>query len=191
MSKKQRKPEQNNRQLRIIEVQLFTPTARRYPHFDYEEMCKELGLEISKQKETAESNSFHDQDAEEIVRRLEAKYGTQTVVSLPSTSKKSRKKTKKAIKFAPEDVMDKGLGYDLEDDFIDDEQAYDEWVPTTMDTAKRGHYVNKGPLEFRQIDFDQTTSEEDEEKVGEEESNGMRRETSILEADEEEAMNGE
>ncbi|KAL3110539.1 hypothetical protein niasHT_020010 [Heterodera trifolii] len=58
-------------------------------------------------------------------------------------------------------------------------------------TAKRGHYVNKGPLEFRQIDFDQTTSEEDEEKVGEEESNGMRRETSILEADEEEAMNGE
>ena len=22
-----------------------------------------------------------------------------------------------------------------------------------MDTAKRGHYVNKGPLEFRQLDF--------------------------------------
>lgn len=27
-----------------------------------------------------------------------------------------------------------------------------------MDTAKLGHYVNKGPLEFRQVDLDATSS---------------------------------
>jgi len=28
-----------------------------------------------------------------------------------------------------------------------------------MDTLKHGHYVNKGPLEFRQLDIETSTSE--------------------------------
>uniref|UniRef100_A0A914H2F0 Hpc2-related domain-containing protein n=1 Tax=Globodera rostochiensis TaxID=31243 RepID=A0A914H2F0_GLORO len=191
MPKRQRKAEED-RHLRVIEVKLFPPTSRRYPRFDYEEIRKELGLEevmeMEGGKEVGGKSAFHDQDAEEIVRRLEAKYGTRTVVSLPPTSKKSGKKSKKTIKFAPEDVMDKGLGYDLEDDFIDDEQAYDEWVPTTMDTAKRGHYVNKGPLEFRQIDLDATTS-----SSASDENNATAGEASIFDGDgdEEEPMEAE
>lgn len=37
---------------------------------------------------------------------------------------------------------------------------YDEWVPSTMDTAKQGYYVNKGVLEFRQIDTGTNSSDD-------------------------------
>lgn len=118
----------------------------------------------SEEKDDEQTEQFRDRDAEEIVRRLEAKYGTQTLSMSTSTTSvasglgtKKAKKRKKGLKFAVEDVIDKGLGYVQEDDFIDDSEPYDEWVPTTMDTAKRGHYVNMGPLEFRHLDEDAST----------------------------------
>jgi hypothetical protein len=40
-----------------------------------------------------------------------------------SVGLKIAKRSKKVRKFAPEDVMDKGLGYVQEDDFIDDTEA--------------------------------------------------------------------
>ena len=81
---------------------------------------------------------------------------------MSSAAAPKKAKNKKLHKFAPEDVIDKGLGYNQEDDFIDDTEAYDEWVPTTMDTAKRGHYVNKGPLEFRQLSVSTSSSSSSE-----------------------------
>ncbi|CAK5089387.1 unnamed protein product [Meloidogyne enterolobii] len=156
---KKKNPAEKECSLRVIDFKLFPSTSRNYPRFDFEQVCRELNFD-SKQTDVNNCDGFHDRDAEEIVRRLEAKYGTGTLnFSSPTTGSKKLKKNKKPLKFVPEDVMDKGLGYVQEDDFIDDTEAYDEWVPTTMDTLKHGHYVNKGPLEFRQLDIETSTSE--------------------------------
>lgn len=59
-------------------------------------------------------DELRDPDAEAIVKRLEAVYGTGKVGDV---------KKRKNVRFAPEDVMDKGIGYDLSDTFIDDSEA--------------------------------------------------------------------
>ncbi|KAI1715316.1 HPC2 and ubinuclein domain-containing protein [Ditylenchus destructor] len=156
--------------LTVIELKLFTPTSSSYPSFDYEEIKKNLGIS---EEEATEDDPFRDFDADELVKRLEAKYAN-------TYSKKGKKKK---IRFAPEDVMDKGMGYDLSDAFIDDAEAYDEWVPSTMDTAKRGYYINKGLLEFRQLDdsASEVSDDDEESKNAKKQSNrGRKRKTAPI-----------
>uniref|UniRef100_A0A668A6S5 Ubinuclein-1-like n=1 Tax=Myripristis murdjan TaxID=586833 RepID=A0A668A6S5_9TELE len=69
-----------------------------------------------------------------IVRKLEEKYGGNT------------KKMKDRI----QDLVDIGYGYDDEDSFIDNSEAYDEFVPASITTKYGGFYVNSGLLQFRQ-----------------------------------------
>ncbi|CAN8006614.1 unnamed protein product [Ixodes hexagonus] len=73
----------------------------------------------------------------ELVRRMEEKYGSRP-------TKKRRKG-----KIAWEDYVDRGMGYDETDPFIDNEEAYDELVPSTLTTKHGGFYINAGGLEFR------------------------------------------
>lgn len=74
-----------------------------------------------------------------IARRLEEKYGSRPV-------KKRRKG-----RIAWEDYVDRGMGYDETDPFIDNEEAYDELVPSTLTTKLGGFYINSGELEFRNL----------------------------------------
>ncbi|KAK6100854.1 HPC2 and ubinuclein domain family protein [Brugia pahangi] len=119
----------------IITLDLFKPTKKSYPEFDYEKICKEY---LKEDESSGEDERFHDREAEEIVRRLERKYGGK------------RDKHGHKIRFGcADDYMDKTAGYDLTDPFIDDTEAYDEHVPSALDTARGGFYVNKGKLEFK------------------------------------------
>lgn len=52
-----------------------------------------------------------------------------------------------------------------------------------MDTAKRGHYVNKGPLEFQQIDLDATSSSYSDSDDGESANSKTERSLSVEEED--------
>ncbi|KAK6027428.1 hypothetical protein OSTOST_06540, partial [Ostertagia ostertagi] len=119
----------------IVELSLFKPGKKKYSEFDYEEIRKK---QLKEDDSSGDDERFHDREALEIVKRLEAKYGG--------------KKTKKGRKLCfgtEDDYMDKRAGYDLEDDFIDDSEAYDELIPSTMDTVQGGFYVNRGKLEFK------------------------------------------
>ncbi|GFT27768.1 ubinuclein-2, partial [Nephila pilipes] len=83
-----------------------------------------------------------DEDVEklqEIARRFEEKYN-------PKPGRKKKKKLGLC-----EDFIDKGMGYDETDPFIDNEEAYDELVPSTLTTEYGGFYINKGDLEFRNL----------------------------------------
>lgn len=66
--------ESKHRRLKVIELKLFPPTPNSYPHFDYAEITKKLALPDSDDGEDASNYAFRDRDAEEIVKRLEAKY---------------------------------------------------------------------------------------------------------------------
>ncbi|VDK50974.1 unnamed protein product [Anisakis simplex] len=130
-----KKKHRKNKKYSIVTLDLFRPTKKSYPEFDYEQICKEY---LKEDESSGEDERFHDKEAEMLCKRLEEKYGGQ-----------KDKRGRRIRLGTPDDFMDKSAGYDLNDPFIDDSEAYDEHVPSTMDTMKGGFYVNKGKLEFR------------------------------------------
>ncbi|KAG8190999.1 hypothetical protein JTE90_010857 [Oedothorax gibbosus] len=117
---------------------------RAFAEYSYAELVKGARNEESKQQPGSDDPFSLDEDVEklqEIAKRFEEKYNSKPGV---------RKKKKKAG-LSSEDFIDKGMGYDETDPFIDNDEAYDELVPSTLTTEFGGFYINKGDLEFRNM----------------------------------------
>ncbi|XP_034945221.1 ubinuclein-1-like [Chelonus insularis] len=121
---------------------------------------------------------FDDNDdakLKEVARKFEAKYGPTQM-----TGKKKKKY----------DEVDLGAGYDENDPFIDNTDAYDEVVPEGVNTAYGGFYINSGPLEFSVKETNQSESSDDDE---EDSPDSKRRERDLDTSDDddtEEVLNG-
>ncbi|XP_055929034.1 ubinuclein-2-like [Argiope bruennichi] len=116
--------------------------ATEFAEFSYAELVKEARNQEWESKQPGSDDPFSlDEDVElqEIARRFEEKYN-------PKPGRKKKKKLGLC-----EDFIDKGMGYDETDPFIDNEEAYDELVPSTLTTEYGGFYINKGDLEFRNL----------------------------------------
>ncbi|KAM6942375.1 ubinuclein-1-like [Lycodopsis pacificus] len=108
-----------------LEVALFEADERRFPEFSYSQL---LDNKMSRFK--GEEKRDNDEVAT-ISKKLEKKYG--------GKPKEDR----------IQDLIDIGFGYDEEDSFIDNSEAYDEFVPASITTKLGGFYVNMGMLHFR------------------------------------------
>ncbi|XP_037546297.1 ubinuclein-1 [Nematolebias whitei] len=127
--------DRSERTVRLV-LTLSEPDERSCPEFSY---CQLLD---NKMKKTLSRSGPQEEDAA-IARKLEEKYG--------GKQKKDR----------IQDLVDIGYGYDEEDSFIDNSEAYDEFVPSSITTKFGGFYVNSGVLQFRQAsDTDDFSTEE-------------------------------
>ncbi|XP_039305216.1 ubinuclein-2 isoform X2 [Solenopsis invicta] len=116
------------------------------PEFNYAQLLKSAEKKRTKEQKGRDENAtngldpFDDDDEDKLrdmAKRFEAKYGTSTM-------------GKKRHKY--DGYVDLGAGYDENDSFIDNTDAYDEIVPEEMTTAHGGFYINCGALEFRAAD---------------------------------------
>ncbi|XP_068583395.1 ubinuclein-1-like [Cebidichthys violaceus] len=133
-----------------LELTLFDADERSFPEFSY---CQLVDNKINHTKEKVPVSRFEEEekmDNDEVAafsRKLEKKYGG-----------KPQKKKKDRI----QDLIDIGFGYDDEDSFIDNSEAYDEFVPASITTKLGGFYVNTGVLHFRQASETEDLATEEE-----------------------------
>eukprot|EP00057_Strongylocentrotus_purpuratus_P031616 XP_785130.3 PREDICTED: ubinuclein-2 isoform X2 [Strongylocentrotus purpuratus] len=113
-----------------------------------EELCSEFAYPVLVKnavgEEAQESKIFNDiyeedlQGLEAIAKKFEEKYN--------KPGKKGKKK-----KMILEDLIDAGMGYDVDDPFVDNSECYDELVPASLTTQFGGFYINSGQLKFKEI----------------------------------------
>ncbi|KAM7010119.1 ubinuclein-1-like [Tautogolabrus adspersus] len=129
-------------------LKLFEPDERSFPEFSFSQLVEN---KINRTKDVVPLSRFEEEEEREndevaaIARKLEEKYG-------------NKPKTKKD---RVQDLIDIGYGYDDEDSFIDNSEAYDEFVPASITTKFGGFYINSGVLQFRQAsDTEDLTTDE-------------------------------
>ncbi|XP_040159361.1 yemanuclein isoform X1 [Anopheles arabiensis] len=133
-----------------LELNLFEPTADSFPEFNFSKLIhveqKRLKKAQKKQQHDDEANGFLsdpelDNDVARMARELERKYGSGSDYATKG----------KAARPSKLDYYDRGAGYDEEDSFIDNSEAYDELIPQEIETVGGGFYINSGQLEFKQL----------------------------------------
>lgn len=147
--KKEKKGEKGKQLEPSFRFVLILPESneQKCPEINYSQLLRDAEKKRRKEQKRGEENStnglgpFDDDDDDEKLRDMakhfEAKYGTSTV---------DRKRRKY------DDYVDLGAGYDENDSFIDNTDAYDEIVPEEVTTAHGGFYINCGALEFKAVD---------------------------------------
>ncbi|XP_033223092.1 ubinuclein-1 [Belonocnema kinseyi] len=123
---------------------LLESNEKTCPEFDYAQLLKAAERKRGKEYKRKDENTtnggldpYDDDDEDklkEMAKKFEAKYGNAT-------------SGKKSHKF--QGYPDLGAGYDENDSFIDNTDAYDEIVPDEVTTAHGGFYINSGALEFK------------------------------------------
>ncbi|XP_047435017.1 ubinuclein-1 [Mugil cephalus] len=141
-------------------LSLFEPDEQNFPEFSYTQLIEN---QISQTKGDVPLSRFQEKEKQEhdevaaIARKLEEKYGDKP--------KKKKKQQQQKKKDRIQDLIDIGYGYDEEDSFIDNSEAYDEFVPASLTTTFGGFYVNSGVLQFRQASDTETDDLPTEEKT--------------------------
>ncbi|XP_037621124.1 ubinuclein-1-like [Sebastes umbrosus] len=130
-------------------LSLFEPDDSSFPEFSYTQL---VDNQINHTKDEIPLSRFEEEEMREedevaaISKKLEEKYGDKP------------KEKKDRI----QDLIDIGFGYDEEDSFIDNSEAYDEFVPASITTKFGGFYVNSGVLHFRQASETEDLAKEKE-----------------------------
>ncbi|XP_067441402.1 ubinuclein-1-like [Thunnus thynnus] len=134
-------------------LKLFEPDDRDFPEFSYSQLVDNKISHVVKDDVPLSRFEMEEKQENEemaaLARKLEEKYGDKP------------KKKKDRI----QDLIDIGYGYDDEDSFIDNSEAYDEFVPASITTKFGGFYVNSGVLQFRQASDTETEDFTTEEKT--------------------------
>ncbi|XP_055849097.1 yemanuclein [Episyrphus balteatus] len=134
-----------------LNMELFASNSNSFPEFNYSKLIHLEKKKLKKLKSNKQQNGFsdpfeeNDDDVARIAKELEKKYGT-TYASGRGRSKK-------------DDFCDIGLGYDENDSFIDNTEAYDEIIPEEVETVEGGFYINSGALVFKQLSCTEKTDE--------------------------------
>ncbi|KAK3918087.1 Ubinuclein-2 [Frankliniella fusca] len=126
-----------------IRLNLSLPTCNSdtFADFNYNSLILHERRKKEKTKEKEKVNgldpyaSDDEDDLRQIARSFESKYGT------------PKKKCRRL-----EDYTELGTGYDENDSFIDNTDAYDEVVPEDKTPELDGFYINKGHLVLKQVD---------------------------------------
>uniref|UniRef100_A0A182MCA4 Ubinuclein middle domain-containing protein n=1 Tax=Anopheles culicifacies TaxID=139723 RepID=A0A182MCA4_9DIPT len=129
-----------------LELNLFEPTADSFPEFNFSKLIHEEQKRLKKAQKKQPGNGFlsdpdMDVEVERMAQELERKYGMGSEYA-------SKGKSARPSKL---DYYDRGAGYDEEDSFIDNSEAYDELIPQEVETVGGGFYINSGQLEFKQL----------------------------------------
>jgi len=150
VDKKRKKEKKRNDVFLTIDLKNFR--GKRYPVIDFKEVVtaeRRKALGKADDSDDEEDERFMNTDALEAYRRFQ----------------RHAKKIKRPEKMRNvADFVDLGMGYDLDDDFIDDSEVGKTYNPLTMIPKKKGFYINQGPIEFETIEDQEEDIEESEEE---------------------------
>ncbi|XP_032242142.2 ubinuclein-1 isoform X2 [Nematostella vectensis] len=130
-------------------LELKESSDKYFPEFSYRELLRStsVGEATTKSKTLKDKDKIwpdedsQDEKLKELAKRFEDKYG-------PKPNSKKRRQERIA------DLVDVTYGYDENDPFVDNSEAYDELIPVDWTTEHGGFYINQGSLNFRPISSD-------------------------------------
>uniref|UniRef100_A0AC35TKA6 HUN domain-containing protein n=1 Tax=Rhabditophanes sp. KR3021 TaxID=114890 RepID=A0AC35TKA6_9BILA len=136
-----------------LDLELFVSTSTSYVDIDMNKVREDNDVD----SDTEEQKVGLDGEAKRIVKLLETKYAEKGI----KTNTKY---------FSKADMVKKDVGYDNEDDFIDDGEQFDELIPYNFDTPLGGYYINEGSVTLKELfeieepgDLSDDAESEDEE----------------------------